>query len=97
MSIYPVVLLGLPKLQHLHKLSLNRNQLSSLDYSVLDQLPQLCYLSVEDNFVASLHGIHRARSLHEFYICNNCISMSKDIYCLKVIIIISFFIFYDFV
>ncbi|XP_056914426.1 leucine-rich repeat-containing protein 9 isoform X2 [Takifugu flavidus] len=74
---------GLSKLQRLKKLSLNGNQLTSLDSSVLDQLPQLCFLSVEDNSIASLHGIRRARSLLEFYICNNCISMSKDIYCLK--------------
>lgn len=80
----PVVSSGLSKLQRLKKLSLNGNQLTSLDSSVLDQLPQLCFLSVEDNSIASLHGIRRARSLLEFYICNNCISMSKDIYCLKV-------------
>lgn len=75
---------GLSKLQRLNKLSLNGNQLSSLDYSVLDQLPELCFLSVENNCIASLHGIQRARSLHELYVCNNHISMSKDIYCLKV-------------
>lgn len=79
-----VVSSGFSKLQRLKKLSLNGNQLTSLDSSVLDQLPQLCFLSVEDNSIASLHGIRRARALLEFYICNNCISMSKDIYCLKV-------------
>lgn len=75
---------GLSKLQCLNKLSLNGNHLSSLDYSVLDQMPQLCFLSVENNCVTSLHGIQRARSLQELYVSNNHISMSKDIYCLKV-------------
>lgn len=75
---------GLSKLQRLNKLSLNGNRLSSLDDSALDQLPQLVFLSVENNRIASLHGIQRACSLHELYVCNNQVSMSKDIYCLKV-------------
>lgn len=75
---------GLSKLKRLNKLSLNGNQLSSLDSSVLEQLPGLCFLSVENNCIPSLRGIQRARSLHELYVSNNHISMSKDIYCLKV-------------
>lgn len=75
---------GLSKLHCLNKLSLDGNQLSSLDASVLDQLPNLSFLSVENNCISSLHGIQRARSLLELYIGNNHISMSQDIYYLKV-------------
>lgn len=75
---------GLPKLHCLNKLSVDGNQLSSLDASVLDQLPNLSFLSVEKNCISSLHGIQRVRSLLEFYIGNNHISTSQDIYYLKV-------------
>ncbi|XP_059209989.1 leucine-rich repeat-containing protein 9 isoform X3 [Centropristis striata] len=74
---------GLSKLHCLNKLSIDGNQLSSLDASVLDQLPNLSFLSVENNCISSLHGIHRARSLLELYIGNNHISTSRDIYYLK--------------
>lgn len=75
---------GLSKLHCLNKLSLDGNQLSSLDALVLDQLPNLSFLSVENNCISSLHGIQRVRSLVELYIGNNHISMSQDIYYLKV-------------
>uniref|UniRef100_A0A3Q3WLV3 Uncharacterized protein n=1 Tax=Mola mola TaxID=94237 RepID=A0A3Q3WLV3_MOLML len=66
------------------KLSLDGNQLSSLDASFLDQLQNLSFLSVENNCISSLHGIKRVRSLRELYIGNNQISTSQDIYYLKV-------------
>lgn len=75
---------GLSKLHCLKKLSLDENQLSSLDALVLDQLPNLSFLFVENNSISSLHGIQRVCSLVELYIGNNNISMSQDIYCLKV-------------
>lgn len=40
-------------------------------------------MSVENNFISSLHGIQRVRSLLELYIGNNQISTSRDIYYLK--------------
>lgn len=75
---------GLSKLNCLRKLSLDGNQLSSLDASFLDQLQNLSFLSVENNCISSLHGIKRVRSLRELYIGNNQISTSQDIYYLKV-------------
>ncbi|XP_041810349.1 leucine-rich repeat-containing protein 9 [Chelmon rostratus] len=74
---------GLSKLPCLNKLSVDGNQLSSLDASVLDQLPNLSFLSVENNYISSLHGIQRVRSLLELYIGNNQISVSQEIYYLK--------------
>ncbi|XP_044230328.1 leucine-rich repeat-containing protein 9 isoform X3 [Thunnus albacares] len=74
---------GLSNLHCLNKLSLDGNQLSSLDASVLDQLPNMSFLSVENNCITSLHGIQRVRSLLELYIGNNQISTSRDIYYLK--------------
>lgn len=38
---------------------------------------------MENNFISSLHGIQRVRSLLELYIGNNHISTSQDIYYLK--------------
>uniref|UniRef100_A0A3B4XI37 Leucine rich repeat containing 9 n=1 Tax=Seriola lalandi dorsalis TaxID=1841481 RepID=A0A3B4XI37_SERLL len=75
--------LSLSKLHCLNKLSVDGNQLSSLDASVLDQLPNLSFLSVENNRISSLHGIQRVRSVLELYIGNNEISTSRDIYYLK--------------
>lgn len=75
---------GLSKLHCLKKLSVDGNQLSSLDTSVLDQLPNLDFLSAENNCITSLHGIQRARSLLELYIGGNNIYTTKDIYYLKV-------------
>ncbi|XP_053191128.1 leucine-rich repeat-containing protein 9 [Scomber japonicus] len=74
---------GLSNLHCLNKLSLDGNQLSSLDTSVLEQLPNLFFLSVENNCITSLYGIHRVRSLLELYVGNNQISTSRDIYYLK--------------
>ncbi|KAM9842946.1 leucine-rich repeat-containing protein 9 [Aulostomus maculatus] len=74
---------GLPKLPYLNKLSVNGNKLSSVEASVLDQLPNMSFLSMENNYITSLHGIQRARSLLELYIGNNQISTSRDIYYLK--------------
>lgn len=59
------------------------NQLSILDASLLEQLPSLSFLSVENNCINSLHGIQRVRPLRELYIANNQISTSRDIYYLK--------------
>ncbi|KAF0044372.1 hypothetical protein F2P81_003530 [Scophthalmus maximus] len=50
---------GLSKLHCLIKLSVDSNRLSTLDASVLDQLPNLSFLSVENNCISSLHGIQR--------------------------------------
>ena len=75
---------GVSKLQCLTRLSLNGNQLSSLDGSVLDRLPNLHFLSVENNLIGSLSGMQRARSLFELYVGNNNISTTRDIYHLKV-------------
>ncbi|XP_062296863.1 leucine-rich repeat-containing protein 9 [Scomber scombrus] len=74
---------GLSNLHCLNKLSLDGNHLSSLDTSVLDQLPNLFFLSVENNCITSLYGIHRVRSLLELYVGNNQICISRDIYYLK--------------
>ncbi|KAM7375862.1 hypothetical protein PAMP_005628 [Pampus punctatissimus] len=76
-------LTGLSKLHCLNKLSVDGNQLSSLDASVLDQLPNMSFLSVENNYITSLHGVQRVRSLLELYVGNNQISTSRDIYYLK--------------
>lgn len=59
------------------------NQLSGLDASVLDSLPNLSFLSVDKNQINSLHGIQRVRSLLELYIGNNQILASRDIFYLK--------------
>lgn len=61
------------------------NQLSSLDASLLEHLPNLSFLSLENNSITSLHGIQRVPSLLELYMANNQISMSRDVYCLKAI------------
>ncbi|XP_062326280.1 leucine-rich repeat-containing protein 9 [Osmerus eperlanus] len=74
---------GVSKLHCLTRLSLNGNQLSSLDGSVLDRLPNLHFLSVENNLIGSLSGMQRARSLFELYVGNNNISTTRDIYHLK--------------
>lgn len=82
-SIFLSVSSGLSNLHCLNKLSLDGNQISGLDASVLDQLPNLSFLSVENNCISSLQGIQRLRSLLELYIGNNEISTSRDIYYLK--------------
>lgn len=79
-SAYP----GLSALHCLNKLSLDGNQLSSLDASVLDQLPKLTFLSAANNCITSLHGIWKVQSLLELYIGGNQISTTRDIYFLKV-------------
>ncbi|XP_066535622.1 leucine-rich repeat-containing protein 9 [Hoplias malabaricus] len=75
---------GLHKLQRLTRLSINSNQLQCLDGSVLEHLPNLHFLSAERNWISSLLGVQRSRSLFELYVGNNNISMSRDIYHLKV-------------
>lgn len=75
---------GLSKLHCLIKLSLDGNQLTALDASVLGHLSKLSFLSVENNSIRSLHGIQRARSLLELYLGYNQICRSRDIYCMKV-------------
>lgn len=82
-SVFALCFSGLSRLRCLNKLSVDGNQLTILDASVLDQLPNLSFLSVENNCISSLHGIHRVRSLLELYIGNNQISTSQDIYYLK--------------
>ncbi|KAJ8411732.1 hypothetical protein AAFF_G00153700 [Aldrovandia affinis] len=74
---------GISKLHRLTRLSMNGNHLTGLDGGVLERLPNLHFLSLENNKISSLHGIHRARSLFEFYIGNNNISTTRDIYHLK--------------
>ncbi|XP_056151358.1 leucine-rich repeat-containing protein 9 [Lampris incognitus] len=74
---------GLSKLLYLTKLSLNGNQLSCVEASVLERLHNLHFLSVENNSIGTMHGIHRARSLIELYIGKNHISTTRDIYHLK--------------
>ena len=82
---FPIfVLSGVSKLHQLTKLSVNGNQLSCLDGTVLDRMPNLHFLSVENNCIGSLNGVHRARSLFELYIGNNIITSTRDIYHLKV-------------
>uniref|UniRef100_A0A3Q2YGE2 Leucine rich repeat containing 9 n=1 Tax=Hippocampus comes TaxID=109280 RepID=A0A3Q2YGE2_HIPCM len=76
---------GLSHLQNLSKLSMDGNQLSNFDAIVLDQLHSLTFLSVENNLITSLHGIHRCSALLELYAGNNHISVSRDIYYLKVL------------
>ncbi|XP_061700025.1 leucine-rich repeat-containing protein 9 isoform X2 [Syngnathoides biaculeatus] len=76
---------GLSDLQSLNKLSMDGNQLSNLDASVLEELHNLTFLSVENNLITSLDGIHRCRALMELYAGNNRISVSRDIYYLKVL------------
>ncbi|CAL8295818.1 unnamed protein product [Arctogadus glacialis] len=74
---------GLSPLRRLVKLSLNGNQLHCLDAFGLERLPNLHFLSVEDNRIASMLGIQRARSLLELYIGNNLIATTRDIFHLK--------------
>ncbi|XP_035243517.1 leucine-rich repeat-containing protein 9 isoform X2 [Anguilla anguilla] len=74
---------GVSKLHRLTRLSMNGNQLTSLDGGVLDRLPNLHFLSLENNGISSLQGVQRARSLFEFYIGNNRISTTRDVYHLK--------------
>ncbi|KAL0969049.1 hypothetical protein UPYG_G00222010 [Umbra pygmaea] len=76
---------GISKLPQLTKLSMNGNKLSCLDGTVLDRLPNLHFLSVENNRIGSLCGIQRARSLLELYIGNNLIRTTRDIYYMKVL------------
>ncbi|XP_049595742.1 leucine-rich repeat-containing protein 9 isoform X1 [Syngnathus scovelli] len=76
---------GLSHLQNLSKLSMDGNQLSHLDAIVLDQLHNLTFLSLENNVITSLHGIDRCSALLELYAGNNDISLSRDIYYLKVL------------
>lgn len=77
-------LVGISLLHRLTRLSVSRNQLTALDGSVLDRLPNLHFLSAENNVLHSLYGIQRARSLFELYVGNNNISTTRDIYNLKV-------------
>lgn len=67
------------------------NNLSSLDASVLEQLPNLSFLSVENNCISSLHGVQNVCSLIELCVSNNKISMSRDIYYLKVSVLLQIF------
>ncbi|XP_056616186.1 leucine-rich repeat-containing protein 9 isoform X3 [Triplophysa dalaica] len=70
-------------LQRLTRLSINSNHLQCLDGDVLDRLPNLHFLSVEDNIISSLHGLQRSRLLFELYIGNNDISTTREIFHLK--------------
>uniref|UniRef100_A0A9J8APC6 Leucine rich repeat containing 9 n=2 Tax=Cyprinus carpio TaxID=7962 RepID=A0A9J8APC6_CYPCA len=74
---------GLCAMHRLTRLSINSNHLQCLDGNVLDQLPNLHFLSVENNIISSLHGLQRSRSLFELYVGNNDISTTRDIYHLK--------------
>jgi len=71
-------------MHRLTRLSINNNNLQCLDGDVLDRLPNLHFLSVENNIISSLHGLQRSRSLFELYVGNNDISTTRDIYHLKV-------------
>lgn len=82
--LFSIICTGLTKLSSLSRLSLDGNQLSFLEASVLEQLPSLTFLSVDKNHISSLHGIQRVRSLLELYIGNNHISTTRDIFYLKV-------------
>uniref|UniRef100_A0AAY4C662 Leucine-rich repeat-containing protein 9 n=1 Tax=Denticeps clupeoides TaxID=299321 RepID=A0AAY4C662_9TELE len=75
---------GLDQLPCLTRLSVNENQIGSLDGSVLDRLPNLHFLSAEKNSIDRLYGVQRARSLLKLYVGNNAIATSRDIYHLKV-------------
>lgn len=75
---------GISHLHRLTRLSVSGNQLTTLDGTVLDRLPNLHFLSAENNFIGSLYGIQRARLLFELYVGNNKISTTRDIYNLKV-------------
>ncbi len=75
---------GLCAMHRLTRLSINSNHLQCLDGDVLDQLPNLHFLSVENNIISSLHGVQRSRSLIELCVGNNDISTTRDIYHLKV-------------
>ncbi|XP_073775247.1 leucine-rich repeat-containing protein 9 isoform X2 [Danio rerio] len=74
---------GLCSMPRLTRLSINNNHLQCLDGDILDQLPNLHFLSVENNIISSLHGLQRSRSLFELYVGNNDISTTRDIYHLK--------------
>ncbi|ROL49635.1 Leucine-rich repeat-containing protein 9 [Anabarilius grahami] len=74
---------GLCAMHRLTRLSINSNHLQCLDGDVLDRLPNLHFLSVENNIISSLHGLQRLRSLFELYVGNNDISTTRDIYHLK--------------
>ncbi|XP_041928695.1 leucine-rich repeat-containing protein 9 [Alosa sapidissima] len=76
---------GISQLHRLTRLSVSGNQLTALDGSILDRLPNLHFLSAENNALHSLYGIQRARLLFELYLGNNKISTTRDIYNLKVL------------
>ena len=57
---------GLSKQSNLTWLSLAGNQLSSLDTGILEKLPQLRYLSVENNVITYLRGLQVSALLFFF-------------------------------
>lgn len=61
--------LGLTKQSNLTWLSLAGNQLSSLDTGILEKLPQLRYLSVENNVITHLRGLQVSALLSFLFVC----------------------------
>ncbi|MBN3307733.1 LRRC9 protein, partial [Amia calva] len=74
---------GLSQLGSLTRLSLNGNQLSSLEGGGLEKLLHLHFLSLENNRVGSLRGLHRARGLIELYLGHNAIASAREVHHIK--------------
>ena len=75
---------GVSCLKNLQRLSVDHNYISSVEFSGLDHLHQLCYLSLNGNRICSLLGIQRVHALVEIYLANNKIENLREIFYLKV-------------
>ncbi|CAB1330974.1 unnamed protein product [Coregonus sp. 'balchen'] len=71
------------KLHQLSKFSVNGSKLSCLDGNILDRLSNPHFLCVENNCIGPLYRVQRASSLFKLYIGNNIITITRDIYHLK--------------
>ncbi|KAK3738851.1 hypothetical protein QZH41_015070 [Actinostola sp. cb2023] len=77
---------GLSRNSKLQWLNIRHNNLSNLDTGMLERLPELCHLSIENNCIRSLRGLqHCVLEIQELYIGNNDISNIREIFTLKLI------------
>jgi Leucine-rich repeat (LRR) protein len=74
---------GLALLTALVRLNLAQNRLSSLDGSPLSQLCELQRLNVDNNHITVLDGLQYCSSLLELCAANNCVSGTRNAFCLK--------------
>lgn len=75
---------GVQHLKHLQRLSLGHNCISNLDGSGLECLPNLMYLTLDNNRISSLAGLHKVQGLVELYLANNRIETLREVFYLKV-------------